>query len=176
MFHLSPDSLWGQMTQAPRHKVECPRNQAYFLPEVETRDQLVSCFVSLSAHFLTIFNCLTPWSFFHYDLATVSHTKKELESYHPIIQSDNQSFYQSARATGGKIVQVFIVRGFQLTAALKPPTMLLFEAPLARAPRQAMPSRTKGTERSQSLIHRFSSGQGTHSGAIVCSKSSATCE
>jgi hypothetical protein len=32
------------------------------------------------------------------------------------------------------------------------------------------PSRTKRTERSLSLIHRFSSGQGAHSGAIVCSK------
>jgi hypothetical protein len=81
----------------------------------------ISCFdlfsLSFSSLLQQLIHLLTPWPCFHYGHATVSHTKKQLESYHSV----GQKVLLSVRARHrGRIDQVFIVRGFQLTAALKP--------------------------------------------------------
>ena len=62
---------------------------------------------------------------------------------------------------------VVVVRGFPFKAALKPPTMLLFEALLGPSSTIGAP---RGTKRPPSRIHRFSSGRSGHSEAVVCTK------
>jgi hypothetical protein len=132
----------------------------------------ISCFdlfsLSFSSLLQQLIHLLTPWPCFHYGHATVSHTKKQLESYHSV----GQKVLLSVRARHrGRNRPRLYCPWFPINSSFETrPQCYCLRHSWPELHDRPAPSRTKRTERSLSLIHRFSSGQGAHSGAIVCSK------